>query len=164
MDHPPPTFPLFPSLPAELRLMVFEQALLPLIETRIVEVSISHDDPEYSSDPDRDLALFDISFSVENGTFLRETQNFVVSAETLSQVCRESRAAVEAFRERHGQPRYKRGVLADLLFVLSSIQRDIEAGDLIGDALFSLSRSLSVPIRPRGPHADILFLAQAPNS
>lgn len=124
--------------------MGYEHALLPLIESRIVEVFMSRDDPDSAPGFGPDLNFLDLSFAVNNVAFLRETKSFVVSAGTLSQVCRESRAAVEAFHERYGWLRYHRG--------------------LFGDALLRLSRELSVSLRPQRPPADIFFPTPVPSS
>lgn len=126
------TFPKFPSLPAELRRMVFEECLLPLIEPRIVAVSKDLSDPDVHFGPPFDNVF---SFSVINRSFLHASDSFVVSAATLSQVCKESRDVVRSFDRRFGlpgpQPAFESRRLNEV--------------------------SLGAPLRPEGDHADIFF-------
>lgn len=134
MDHQPKTFPLFSSLPAELRLLIFEQALLPLIEPRIVAVHRDINDPS----PASWRSFHDcFSFSVVNRAFLRATEPFITSAATLRQVCTESRDVVESFRTRFGLP---------------GPQPAFESPRLNG-----LLIGARAPLRPQGPHADIFL-------
>lgn len=126
------TFPRFPSLPAELRKMIFEECLFPLIEPRIVAVSKDLSDPDVHFCPPFDNTF---SFSVINRSFLRASDSFVVSAANLSQVCKESRDAVRSFHRRFGlpgpQPAFESRRLNEV--------------------------SLGAPLRPEGEYADIYF-------
>lgn len=135
VDHQQCTaFPLFSFLPAELRLMIFEQALLPLIEPRIIELFAGISDPYfdfYFYPPDQHI----LSFFARHSTFLLETQSFVTSAQTLSRVCRESLAVVQAFYRRYGQLEPQIGLVSDGL----------------------IEFPLRMRLRPQGPHADIFF-------
>lgn len=134
MDHQSATstFPLFSSLPAELRLLVWEQAFLPLVEPRIVVVHRDMFDP-YVWSPNFYRNHF--SFSVTNESFLYANDSFLASETTLSQVCTESRDLVQSFRSRFGlggpQPSFQSSHLNEL--------------------------SLGAPLRPRGPHGDIFL-------
>lgn len=136
MDHQSVTrtFPLFSSLPTELRLLVWEQALLPLIEPRIVVVHKDLFDPCIWTP---NFYRNHFSFSVTNESFLRASDSFLASETTLSQVCTESRDLVQSFRSRFGlvgpQPGFQSRPLNEL--------------------------SLGAPLRPRGPNTDI-FLCQ----
>lgn len=126
------TFPKFPSLPAELRKMISEECLLPLIEPRIVAVSKNLSDPDVHFCPPFDNVF---SFSVINRSFLHASDSFVVSAATLSQLCKESRDVVRSFHRRFGlpgpQPAFESRRLNEV--------------------------SLGAPLRPEGDHADVFF-------
>lgn len=100
MAHRSATFPLFSSLPAELRLLIFEQALLPLIEPRIVAVYKDMND----RDADDHLLGGFFSFMVINRSFLNANDSFIASAATIRQVCTESRDVVQSFCSRFDLP------------------------------------------------------------
>lgn len=132
MDHQSATFPKFPLLPAELREMVFEQALFGLIEPRIVVVG--KDINDLAGYEDLYNAAFEYnfcSFFVLNRPFLHAND----PAATLSQVCKESHRAVQYFHSRFGipgpQPAFESPHLNQL--------------------------SLRAPLRPQGPYADIFL-------
>lgn len=124
-------FPLFSSLPAELRLLVFEQALLPLIEPRIVAVYKDMND----RDADSHLLGGFFSFLVTNRSFLRVNDSFIASAATIRQVCTESRDVVRSFCSRLGLPGPQPALESRRFNELS----------------------LGAPLRPQGPHADIFL-------
>lgn len=133
MDHQSSTFSFFSSLPTELRDMVFEEALLPLTEPRIVVVKkgIDEDDGFYSEA----YADHSFAFFVINESVLRTSDPFVTSATTLSRVCKESRRVVLSFCRRFGEP--------------------CPQPAFASRGLNELCRS--TPLRPRGPYADIFF-------
>lgn len=117
--------------------MIFEQALLPLIEPRIIELFVGKSQPFYFDfsfyPPDQHPP----SFFARHSTFLLATQSFVTSAGTLSRVCRESLAVVQAFFRRHDQ--------LELEFQIC----------LVSDGLIGIP--LRMRLRPKGLHADIFF-------
>lgn len=132
MAHHSASFPLFSSLPAELRLQIFEQALLPLIEPRIVAVYRDMNDPDRRCN--QPFGNY-FSFFVVNRSFLRANDPFIASADTIRQVCTESRDVVQSFCSRFGLP---------------GPQPALESRHLN-------ELSLGTPLRPQGPHSD-LFL------
>lgn len=125
-DHRSSTFPNFPLLPLELREMTFEQALLPLIEPRIISVEKVLDET---------TSFWPFDFTVTNASFLHENDSFVTSADTLWNVCKDSRRVVRLFFRRFGHPGPQPTCYWDCLKALS----------------------LGAPPRPQGPHADIFF-------
>lgn len=132
MAHHSASFPLFSSLPAELRMQIFEHALLPLIEPRIVAVYKDINDPDCRCN--QPFGNF-FSLFVVNRSFLRASDPFIASAATIRQVCTESRDVVQSFHSRWGLP---------------GPQPAFESRRLNG-------LSLGTPLRPQGPHSD-LFL------
>ncbi|KAJ0117802.1 hypothetical protein J7T55_002002 [Diaporthe amygdali] len=135
MDHhqaPSSAFPLFPYLPTELRLRVFEQALIPLLQPRIVAVQ-----PFPNTDPTKgssNLSRWQY-WAVANEHSLRKNDPFVTSTAILGKVCRDSRTATQAFLKRHGQP------LSQRPFHSVGLNEGFP----------------SLPLRPQGPDADIFF-------
>lgn len=130
MDHQPPTFTKFPFLPIELRALVFEQALLPLIEPRIIAVKKVIDWPE---------PFWPFRLIVTNGPLLHANDSFVTSAATLQQVCKESHRVVRSFFRRFGEPGPQ------------------PAADDRRGYRFLSEFALRPPLRPVGTHADIFL-------
>lgn len=134
MDHrSSSTFSKFPSLPFELREMVFEQALSALKEPRVIVVGKDINDL-ISGHNDLYNKAFEYnfcSFFVLNRSFLRATD----PALALSLVCKESRSVVQRFQGRFGipgpQPVFESPHLNQL--------------------------SLGAPLRPQGRDADIFL-------
>lgn len=108
--------------------MIFEQALMPLIEPRIIAVEKVINGAE--SPP--------FHLIVTNGELLHATDSFVTSAATLHKVCKESHRVVRSFFRRLGKPGPQ------------------PAFDNFTGYLDEFA--LGAPLRPQGPHADIFLL------
>lgn len=136
MDHQNSTFSKFPALPAELRESIFEQALLPLIEPRLV--ALERLVGRLRGPPGEDRSA-EFRFAVTNRPLLNARDSYVTSATTLSLVCRESHSVVQSFFMRFGFP----GPQPEFNDWASNLE--------------DLNLTMGVPLRPEGPHADVFL-------